>query len=133
MELAPPSLDIPISKLLVEVQWPEGYDVHFKGSGHEVKGFSQSLPQPVSHDVGTEIVEATTFNFNKPPAHIPRTGVNVTMPRAGQCHRFEQLLVVDGRITLTAEYRVTVAEPEQPSGWLARLHARCCSHRRQAN
>jgi hypothetical protein len=121
-DLAPPSLDIPISRLLVEVQWPEAYEVKFNSSGQEVSHFSQSLPQPVNHDVGTDIVDAA-FDFNKAPVHIPKAGVNVKIPRAGQRHRFEQLLVVDGGAHLTAHYQAKVGTPEQPR-WLSRFCAR---------
>merc|ERR1712176_1488004 len=128
--VAPPGFDIPVSRLHVEVQWPEGYEVKFKSSGQKVTEFSHSLPRPVNHDVGTDIVEYT-FDFNKTSATIPKTGVNVKMPRAGQRHRFEQLLVVDGGVHVTAEYRVKVSEREQPKGWLHRVRARFCGHRCQ--
>jgi hypothetical protein len=129
MNLAPPSLDVPVSRLLVEVQWPDSYEVKFIASGQAVNHFSQSLPKPVNHDVGTDIVESR-FDFNKAPAYIPKAGVNVQVPRAGQRHRFEQLLVVDGGAHLTAEYHTKTAKIEKAEGWLALLLARLCSHRR---
>merc|ERR1712072_760315 len=42
-DLTPPRLDIPISALLVEVQWPASHNVKFKGSAPAVKAFSHSL------------------------------------------------------------------------------------------
>merc|ERR1712187_575427 len=65
-DVAPPRFDIPVSSLHVEVQWPDCYEVTFKGTGQEVHNFSQSLPRPVNHDVGTSIV-VYTFDFNKAP------------------------------------------------------------------
>lgn len=127
MDLAPPTLDIPISRLLVEVQWTDADELEFKSSAKEVGQFSHALPQPVNHDVGTDIVQSG-FDFNKVPAYIPKSGVNVKMPRAGQRHRFEQLLVVDGGAHLTVDYQAKVNKPEEPKGWKAWL-SRCCSHR----
>lgn len=113
VNLAPPSLNIPISKLLVEVQWPKMHHVKFTGSMQRVHTFSHALPQPVNHDVGTAIV-AAGFDFNRAPAYIPKAGVNVQVPRAGEKYRFEQLLVVDGGATLIAEYTLkTKEEPQQ--------------------
>merc|ERR1712032_5767 len=128
-DLAPPRLDIPISKLLVEVQWPESHDVKFRGSAQAVRSFSHSLPKPVNHDVGTDIVSAS-FDFNKAPSHIPKTGVNVHVPRAGQRHRFEQLLVVDGGACLEAEYHLKVVAADAPREWLAPFLRRLCARRR---
>merc|ERR1711920_41562 len=127
-DLAPPRLDIPISKLLVEVQWPESHDVKFRGSAQAVKSFSHSLPKPVNHDVGTDIV-SSSFDFNTAPAHIPKAGVNVQVPRAGQRHRFEQLLVVDGGASLTAEYSAKTMEEKVSKGWAASLLDRLCARR----
>jgi len=127
--LTPPCLDIPISKLLMEVQWPESHEVKFKGSVKAVHSFSHSLPIPVNHDVGTDIV-TSGFNFNKAPACVPKAGVNVQVPHAGQRHRFEQLLVVDGGANLEAEYRVKkVVDQEVSKGWLATLFKGICARR----
>jgi len=121
-DLAPPRLDIPISALMMEVQWPESHEVKFKGSAQVVRSFSHSLPKPVNHDVGTDIV-SSGFDFNRAPAHMPKAGVNVQVPRAGQRHRFEQLLV-DGGATLTAEYQAKVEEASSKPRWFERLCAR---------
>lgn len=128
-QLAPPRLDIPISTLLMEVQWPESHEVKFRCAAKAVQGFSHSLPKPVNHDVGTDMV-ASGFNFNNAPAHIPKAGVNVQVPRAGQRHRFEQLLVVDGGATLDAEYHALIVEEDTPKSWLAFLLERMCARRR---
>lgn len=127
--LAPPRLDIPISTLLMEVQWPESHDVSFRGSAQAVQGFSHSLPRPVNHDVGTDIVSAG-FDFNRAPAYIPKKGVNVQVPRAGARHRFEQLLVVDGGAALTADYHLKVVQEEMPKAWHTLLLERLCARRR---
>jgi len=126
--LAPPRLDIPISKLLIEVQWPESHDVKFKGSAQVVRSFSHPMPKPVNHDVGTDMVSAG-FDFNRAPAYIPKAGVNVQVPRAGERHRFEQLLVVDGGAKLDAEYHLKAAEDDGPKEWLAPLLRRLCARR----
>jgi len=126
--LAPPCLDIPISTLLMEVQWPDSQDVKFLASAQAVQTFSHSLPKPVNHDVGTDIV-SSGFDFNRAPAYMPKAGVNVQVPRAGRRHRFEQLLVVDGGATLTAEYHAKVSD-ETPKGWRASSLGRICARRR---
>jgi len=129
-KLTAPCLDIPISTLLMEVQWPDSHDVKFKGTAQSVRSFSHSLPVPVNHDVGTDMVSAG-FDFNKAPAYIPKAGVNVQVPCAGQKHRFEQLLVVDGGASLDAEYKLKVDQQEEaPSGWLAPVFGRFCARRR---
>lgn len=127
-DLAPPRLDVPISALLMEVQWPESHDVKFKGSAQVVTSFSHSLPRPVNHDVGTDMV-ASGFDFNKAPAYMPKKGVNVQVPRAGQRYRFEQLLVVDGGATVTAEYHVKNAEEYAVEKWYAKFLKRLCARR----
>lgn len=126
--LTPPRLDIPISKLLIEVQWPESHGVKFKGSAQAVRSFSHSLPKPVNHDVGTEMVSAG-FDFNRAPAHMPKAGVNVLVPRAGERHRFEQLLVVDGGAKLQAEYHLKAVDEERPREWFTPLLRRLCARR----
>jgi hypothetical protein len=128
--LTPPCLDIPISKLLMEVQWPESHEVKFKGSVKAVHSFSHSLPIPVNHDVGTDIV-TSGFNFNKAPVCVPKAGVNVQVPRAGRRYRFEQLLVVDDGAKLEAEYHVKATTEEvKVESWLASLCGRKCARRR---
>jgi len=128
--LTPPRLDIPISKLLMEVQWPGSHDVKFKGSAQAVTSFSHALPKAVNHDVGTSMV-SSDFDFTKAPAYIPKAGVNVQVPRAGHRHRFEQLLVVDGGAKLEAEYHVKASEQEEaPREWFAPLLRRLCARRR---
>lgn len=129
MNLSPPRLDVPISRMHVEVQWPETHEVKFKSSAQPVPAFSQPLPKSVNHDVGTDMVSAS-FDFHRVPAYVPKAGVNVQVPRAGRRYRFEQLLVVDGKASLTAEYHAAKSlELEQPKGWLASLYARLCSRR----
>uniref|UniRef100_A0A7S0F9M7 Uncharacterized protein n=1 Tax=Pyrodinium bahamense TaxID=73915 RepID=A0A7S0F9M7_9DINO len=127
--LAPPRLDVPISRLLVEVQWPETYEVTFKSSATSAQSFSSPLPRPVNHDVGMDLV-ASGFDFNRAPASVPKAGVNVQVPRAGRRHRFEQLLVVDGGATLTAHYQMKASEEEEANGWFAPLARRFCARRR---
>jgi hypothetical protein len=128
-DLTPPRLDIPISTLLVEVQWPASHNVKFKGSPQAVQGFSHSLPRPVNHDVGTDMVPSG-FDFNRAPAHIPKKGVNVQVPRAGQVYRFQQLLVIDAGAAFTAEYQAKDVEEEKPETWSAQLVKRLCARRR---
>merc|ERR1712046_547292 len=129
IELSPPKLDVAISKLLMEVQWPSSHSATFKGTAQEVTRFSHALPKAVNHDVGTDVVPSN-FDFNKLPAHVPRAGVNAHLPRAGDGHRFEQLLVVDGGAALTIDYEIKVTEPQQQPGWMEGLRSRLCSRRR---
>merc|ERR1711988_166868 len=66
IDLAPPMLDIPTSKMLMEVQLPDGYVMEFNGSLQKVQNFSYPLPQPVNYDKGTDIVPYN-FNFGSMP------------------------------------------------------------------
>lgn len=129
ISLTPPRLDVPISKLLVELQWPEVHELKFTGSIQPVRAFSYSLPKPVNHDVGTDVVELG-FDFNKAPAYMPKAGVNVKIPRAGKSRRFEQLLVVDGGATLVVDYHTKVIEPQAECSWPASMFKQLCSRRR---
>lgn len=124
MDLRPPRLDIPVSRLFVELQWPDGYDLKFKGSLQAVVRFSSSLPKPVSHDVGAHIVQSG-FDFNRVAEHVTKAGVNVQVPRSGQSSRFEQLLVVDGCATLIAEYIAKVVKDQlvEVFWWIPRNRA----------
>merc|ERR1712139_287209 len=128
MNLVPLRLDIPTSKLLMEVQWPDGYVVDFSGSLQKVSRFSSPLPQPVNYDKGTDIVPHN-FNFSSMPAEIPKKGVNVEIPRSGQRHCFERLLVMGDGATLAATYRTT--EPETSPGWLEDFKGRFCARRQR--
>jgi len=127
-DLAPLRLDIPISKLLMEVQMPEGYVLDFNGSVHKVSSFSSPKPRPVNYDKGTDIVPHN-FNFSSMPAEIPKKGVNVEIPRSGQRHCFERLLVMGDGATLAATYRTT--EPETSPGWLEDFKGRFCARRQR--
>lgn len=130
LDLAPPRLDVAISRLQMEVQWPTSHNAKFKGTAHAVTNFSHAKPKSVNHDVGTDLV-AASFDFNKLPANVPKAGVNVHVPRSGDCHRFEQLLVVDGGASLAVEYLLNAkTEPERPRGLLASLQERLCCRRR---
>eukprot|EP00929_Paragymnodinium_shiwhaense_P001120 TRINITY_DN101341_c0_g1_i1.p1 TRINITY_DN101341_c0_g1~~TRINITY_DN101341_c0_g1_i1.p1 ORF type:complete len:708 (+),score=129.82 TRINITY_DN101341_c0_g1_i1:89-2212(+) len=130
LDLAPPRLDVPVSKLLAEVQWPETHDVQYKTSAQGVGRFSEAVPKPVNHDVGSDIVQSG-FDFNRAPPQIPKAGVNVQVPRAGTCRKFEQLLVVDGGVTLAATYKAkAVEQPNKSRGIFSSFFARFCAHRR---
>merc|ERR1711865_1107071 len=129
MGLSPPRLDVPVSTMMIEVQWPEVHEVKFTGSAQAVDSFSHALPKPVNHDVGTHIVESS-FDFNRAPPQIPKAGVNVQVPRSGRRHRFQQLLVVDGGATLTASYQTKNEKPQTSQSWFAPLFERFCSRRR---
>jgi len=110
----PPQLNVPISTLLVEVQFPEAYDIEFEGSLQKVTSFSYPLPVPVNNAKGTTIVP-TGFNFNTMAAEVQRNGVNVQIPKGGARHRFERLLVVDAGAALNIKY-VLPPKEESPDG-----------------
>merc|ERR1712025_168935 len=88
-----------------EVQMPKEYEVEFDGTLQKVSSFSSPIPYPVNYDKGTDIVPYQNFNFSSMPQEISRKGVNVQIPRSGQCHRFERLLVMGDGATLTAAYK----------------------------
>lgn len=78
LELAPPRLDVPISVLQVEVQWPESHEVTFGGSARSVRTFAHALPKPVNHDVGTDMVPRH-YDFRRAPP-VRGAGVNAQVP-----------------------------------------------------
>lgn len=130
--VAPPRLNVPISTFLMEVQFPEAYQVDFAGPLRKVVRFSYPLPQPVNHSRGTDIVPRD-FNFTAMAQDVKRTGVSVKVPKAGQRHLFERLLVVDNGASMAAHYET----PPQPAdathcGPLARLRSLLTCERRRA-
>jgi len=107
IDLAPPQLDVPISALSVEVQFPNAYDVHFTGSLMRVSSFSQKQPSSVSYETGSSMI-AKDFDFpSMPPpgsASSSREGVKAKVPRLGRRYAFEKLLVVNDSASLSASY-----------------------------
>lgn len=115
LELPPPRLDIPISTFLMDLQFPESYKLNFKGTLQKVSRFTHPLPQPVSNDKGTDIVEHG-FDFRNMAQQVKTTGVNASVPKSGQLHRFQQLLVVDDGATLSVDYETPAEEaPATPN------------------
>jgi len=130
-DIAPPRLDVPISKLLMEVQMPEEYAVQFNGTLQKVKSFSSPVPIPVNYDKGTDIVPHN-YNFSSMPHQVSKKGVFVQIPRSGKCHRFERLLVMGDGATLAATYHTPPSDEAATSGsWLERFKGgNFCSRRR---
>jgi len=120
--LNPPQLDMPISALSVEVQFPGAYMVSFAGSMEQVQRFSQKQAVSVSYDYGEEIV-AKDFDFaSMPPptggGAAPKEGVKAKVPKVGTRYRFEKVLVVNGSATLSASYSPAPPMPSTDStGW----------------
>jgi len=116
LQLNPPRVDMPVSALSVEIQFPENYVVNFTGSLKRVNEFSGAQPNPVSYETGEEVIEKG-FDFGSAPR--PKTsGVRAKLPQAGSRYRFEKLLVINGSATLSALYSQPVVHE---SGWLAEL------------
>jgi len=130
--LSPLRLDIPVSKFLMEVQMPKEYEVKFDGTLQKVSSFSSPVPHPVNYDKGTDIVPYQNFNFSE-AQEISKKGVNVQIPRSGQCHRFERLLVMGDGATLTATYKTPASKaPVIKGSWREHLRSLLfCAHRQR--
>eukprot|EP00811_Abedinium_folium_P033402 NODE_6368_length_1678_cov_5.675048.p1 GENE.NODE_6368_length_1678_cov_5.675048~~NODE_6368_length_1678_cov_5.675048.p1 ORF type:complete len:522 (+),score=173.92 NODE_6368_length_1678_cov_5.675048:132-1568(+) len=117
LNIGPPRLDVPISTLLCQVQWPEEHIVTFAGALQAVPGdFSYPVPNPVCHSTGSEIVRAN-FNFRAAAQQMPQAGVSAKVPESGQRFRFERLLVVADGAALTASYRKPPRETDTSPLW----------------
>mmetsp|Transcript_85459 Transcript_85459/g.151113 ORF Transcript_85459/g.151113 Transcript_85459/m.151113 type:complete len:687 (+) Transcript_85459:57-2117(+) len=116
LQLDPPRMGLPISTFLMEVQLPEEYKVEFSGPMRKVRNFSYPVPKPVNYEKGTDIVPHG-FNFNSMAQEVKRTGISVQVPKAGNLHRFERLLVVDEGAEMTAAYSTPTNAEAQPSTW----------------
>ncbi|CAE6942483.1 unnamed protein product [Symbiodinium natans] len=116
LRLNPPSVDVPIAALSMEVSFPEGYDVNFTGSLKQVESFAQKQPTVVNHETGDEVVHKDFDFASMPPPSKTQSknmGVRSKVPRSGQRWRFEQLLVVDGSAHLELAYQI----PKENSSW----------------
>jgi len=134
IQLAPPKLAVPISTLLVEVQMPTDYKVEYRASLQQVARFSYPIPQPVDNDKGTDLVPHG-FKFGREAQELRRTGVNMQVPKAGQCHRFEQLLVVDGDASVEVSYEAKFPVRVPAPALLGRIRAglaAACERRRSS-
>jgi len=105
--LNPPQVDLPVSALSVEIQFPEGYLVNFSGSLLQAEKFSQRQPRVVNYETGQDMT-TQEFNFNSMPRQKSssgsKAGVKSKAPKAGTRHVFEQLLVVNGSAALSVAY-----------------------------
>lgn len=119
IDLNPPRIDVPISALSVEVQFPNGYLVNFTGSLEEVSKFSQRQPSAKNYETGKEVTEKD-FDFASmaPPSRgssSSQAGVKAKVPKMGSRYLFERLLVVNGSATLSVAY--TQPPSNEPKGW----------------
>jgi len=90
VDLRLPPLDIPVSRLFVELQWPDGYDLKFKGSLQA--GVNVQVPRSgqrsrfeqllVVDGCATLIAEYIAKVVKEPPA-----GLLATLRERLCCHR----------------------------------------------
>lgn len=107
VDLHPLQVDVPVTALLVEVQFPSVYDVNFTGSLEQVRAYSQRVPYPKNYQTGKEVVDkGFDFASAPPPAAAAdaNTGIRARMPRLGQKLLFEKLFVVNASARLSAAY-----------------------------
>lgn len=119
LALSPPGIDMPISALSVEVQFPDAYEANFTGTLKRVSLFSHKQPSAVNYQTDRKVVEKD-HKFGSPPAPSQQTeaGVRATMPRQGTRYRFERILVVGDNAALSAQYATKVnASAECEASW----------------
>jgi len=124
--LNPPQVDLPISALSVEIQFPEGYVVNFSGSLLHVDKFSQRQPRVVNYETGQDMTTGE-FDFNSMPRQkggsSSKAGVKAKAPKMGTRHFFEKLLVVNGSAALSVAYSRPSSNVEtsrwSPRSWFA--------------
>lgn len=125
LDLFPPQVDVPISALSSEIQFPDGYLVNFTGSLTKVDKFSQRQPTTVNYETGQDIV-VDNFDYNSKAlpnrgSSGSKAGVKAKIPKAGTRHLFEKLLVVNGSATLSVAYSKPVQHERKrwlSWGWL---------------
>eukprot|EP00933_Yihiella_yeosuensis_P045557 TRINITY_DN40951_c0_g1_i1.p1 TRINITY_DN40951_c0_g1~~TRINITY_DN40951_c0_g1_i1.p1 ORF type:complete len:762 (-),score=87.61 TRINITY_DN40951_c0_g1_i1:434-2719(-) len=106
LALDPPRVDLPVSTLMVQLNFPESYQANFSGSLREVEKFSQSQPTPISYETGEDVVERG-FDFGSMPpprSKVKSSGVQAKLPKTGKRYLFEELLVVHGQAKLEVRY-----------------------------
>jgi hypothetical protein len=121
LELSPPQVDMPISALSVEVQFPAGYRVNFTGTLAQVDKFSQRQPTARNYETGTDVTNHA-FDFNSGPSakggpSNSKVGMKAKVPKTGARYLFEKLLVVNGSATLSAAYTNTPTSMPKENGW----------------
>lgn len=118
LKLDPPKIDLPISALSCEIQFPEKYTVNFTSSMTRVDRFSQVQPSPVSYETGDDVVP-TGFDFNSMPSRSEKrssNGIRAVIPKIGKRYLLEELLVINGSAFLDVEYALK-AKLENVSSW----------------
>eukprot|EP00929_Paragymnodinium_shiwhaense_P002551 TRINITY_DN10283_c0_g1_i1.p1 TRINITY_DN10283_c0_g1~~TRINITY_DN10283_c0_g1_i1.p1 ORF type:complete len:755 (-),score=97.77 TRINITY_DN10283_c0_g1_i1:502-2766(-) len=106
-------VDVPVSKFLVELQFPEHYQANFTGSLSQVATHSQRAPTPKNYETGTEVVEQA-FDFASMPKAVgsgaAKHGIKVRIPRQGKKYNFEKLFVVNRSASLSVTYGEPLVE-----------------------
>jgi hypothetical protein len=117
--LTPPRVDMPITALSVEVQFPEQYSVNFTGTLENVTIFSHKQPRAVNYQTERHLVEEG-FKFGAPPPPSEeKASVKATIPRQGKRYRFEKILVVGDNAVLNAVYSLNRTGSTGAAGWWA--------------
>jgi len=121
LDLTSPQVDVPISALSVEVQFPNSYFVNFTGSLAQVDKFSQRQPTIKNYETGKEVAPREFDFASMPPPRRGSSGANggvkARVPQTGTRYMFEKLLVVNGSATLSVAYN-TSNPPQETTGWL---------------
>jgi hypothetical protein len=142
LDLSPPTLDLPISALSVEIRLPTRYDVNFTGTVEQVDRFSFEQPKVFANlAVETDVLELNkhrrwdtdgekgSHSPTAPPSRrtsIPVHGANTRsiVPESGSKYAFERLLVVGDAAKVVAEYGLPpppLQASEVPSVWTRTL------------
>merc|ERR1712217_74844 len=126
LSLTPPRVDMPVSALSVELQFPKLYLVNFSGSMRRVQVFSHKQPAAVNYQTERFVVPSDyQFVGDKDwnPEGVETTtkasepNVKATLPKQGRRYRFEQILVVDGNVALNVTYAANRSSDESGKAW----------------
>merc|ERR1719469_671136 len=122
LTLSPPRLDMPISKLSVDVQLPENLDANFTGSIRDVSKFSYRQPHAVNYETQRHVTE-TNHKFGAAEKPAVRASLQAKVPTQGMRYRFEKILVVGDGASLSASYALRPSEAGLTIGrdWFSQL------------
>lgn len=103
VSLTPPRVDMPVSALQVDVQFPEHLEANFTGALKQVNAFSLPSPNGVSYEMGKKVVKKG-HKFASGSSGVRKTSVQTKVPAGGKHYRFEKILVVTDGAALEVKY-----------------------------
>lgn len=109
MTLSPPRLDMPISSLQVDVQFPEPLSTKFTNGNSEtltmknVVAFTKPTPYGVNYQTDRKLVKKG-HRFASGAAKGAKMSVKTEVPQGGKHYRFEKILVLHDGGSLAVEY-----------------------------